>query len=169
MTVDTISLIMQVLSLIIAIYISIINNLKNVYIINFIFNAVQLIMYLCIGDKVTAISYIIIVARSFVVLYRDKIHCSIVPWLFCLAHVLTYIFTGSNITQLISTITPCVMTLFQWFAKSNQNIRVGSALTNAAWFMYNLLSGLYIAAIMRVVLVLSNVITYVHNRGHVEE
>ena len=65
-------IIAQIFVVIINLYIATTENNKHIYVVTFLFNFSNLIMYLLNDDKTTSIVYIIISLRSFLYIFKDK-------------------------------------------------------------------------------------------------
>ena len=65
-------IIAQIFVVIINLYIATTENKKHIYVVTFLFNFSNLIMYLLNDDKTTSIVYIIISLRSFLYIFKDK-------------------------------------------------------------------------------------------------
>ena len=146
-------------------YIAFSDSRKNIYITTFLFNTVNLCMYLVKKDEVTVIMYIFITLRSFVYIYREKYinrkylkH--IIPFTFIIIQMTIGFALMTNLWQLLSILTPCYVCYYTWYAKDLQNMRTGNMINNLSWGIYNLHSELYIAFISRIATVISNIIAY---------
>lgn len=62
-------IITQIIVVLINYYIATTENKKNIYVVTFLFNFSNLVMYLANKDKTTAILYIVISVRSFIYIY----------------------------------------------------------------------------------------------------
>ena len=154
----------QIVVVIINSYIAITENKKNIYLVTFLFNFANLIMYIVNKDKTTAILYIVITVRAFVYMYKDKYNYVIIPIIAILAQLIVGFSSIDNIIQLIPILTPCWVCYYMWFCKTTQQLRVNNAVCNFAWFVYNLVGGLYIVAISRIITVIVNIIEYNKHR-----
>ena len=47
-----------------------------------------------------------------------------------------------------------------WFNKTTQELRIGNIIANSAWFIYNIVTGLYLVAAVRLVTIAANSIQY---------
>lgn len=167
MTIELI--ILQIISVIVNTYLSFTENKKNIYVVTFLFNFLQMLMYLFKDDMTTVLSYVIIVVRSFVYIYKDKFKTKhIVPWTFVAIQLVVGFMTMENYLQLISIITPCIVILYLWYCKTTQGLRVGNIVNNTAWGVYNALTGLYIIIITRVIAVITNSMGLWKNRNKKE-
>lgn len=155
---------MQIISVIVNTYIAFTEKKKRIYIATFLLNLAQLLMYLFNNDTTTALIYIIIVVRSLIYLYKDKIKNNIVPYIIIAIQLLIGIFTIESPLQIMSILIPCYSCWYLWFYNTTQELRIGNILANLAWAVYNFCSGLYIILIMRAITVLSNFIAYIKYR-----
>ena len=156
---------LQIIVVITNYYIATTENKKNIYITTFLFNFFNLIMYLLNGDATTAISYVIISARSFIYIYKDKLKSIAIPIICILIQLFIGITTIDNIWQLIPIITPCFVCYYMWFAKTTQQLRIWNAVCNGLWGVYNFQTGLYIVMVSRVITVITNLCAYFYHRN----
>lgn len=80
-------IIAQIIVVLINTYIATTENKKNIYIVTFLFNFANLVMYLLNGDKATSIIYIVISLRSLIYIYKDRFKTIIVPIICILAQL----------------------------------------------------------------------------------
>ena len=154
----------QLIVVLINAYIATTEKIKNIYIVTFLFNLANLIMYAVKGDKTTSLIYIVINIRSLVYIYKDKIKSPIVPFIAIALQLIVGFTTIENIWQLIPILTPCWVCYYMWFCKTTQQLRINNAICNFAWLIYNFKTGLYIVAISRLITVLNNIVVYTRNR-----
>lgn len=157
----------QILCVIVNTYISFTEKKRNIYIATFLFNLFQLFMYFFNDDKTTALVYVIGTIMSFVYIYKDKIRFKarhIIPVFFVACQLILGFMTMQRPIQIISIITPCVPTLYLWYCKNTQGLRIGNIITNTSWGVYNILTGLYIVVITRVIAIITNVIAFIQNK-----
>lgn len=158
-------LISQLVVVIINVYIATTENKKNIYIVTFLFNLSNLIMYMLNKDVTTTAMYIVITLRSLVYIYKDKINIIIVPIIAILAQLIIGFTTIENMWQLIPILVPCYVCYYMWFNKTTQHLRINNAICNSLWFVYNIYSGLYIASISRVITVTANIVQYYKHKN----
>lgn len=157
-------IIMQIIVVLINYYIATTENKKNIYIVTFLFNFANLIMYFLNQDLATALIYVIISLRSFIYIYKDRIKSIVVP-IICIVVQLAVGFTAiDNLWQLIPILTPCLVCYYMWFSQTTQQLRVWNAICNGLWGVYNFKTGLYIVMISRVITVIMNVCAYIYNK-----
>ena len=155
--------IMQVITVLVNIYISFTEKKKRIYISTFLLNFAQLLMYKFNNDTTTTMIYIVITIRSLLYINKDVFKTNIIPYLAILCQLIIGIVTIENPTQLLSILIPCYSTWYLWFYKDTQKLRVGNIIANTAWAIYNIISGLYIIIIMRIITIVSNLIAYARN------
>lgn len=96
-------IIIQIILVIINSYLAITENKKNIYVVTFLFNLANLIMYAIKGDKTTVIIYVVITLRSLVYIFKDKlIKYNFIPIAFILIQFGLGIMTMDNPWQIIS-------------------------------------------------------------------
>ena len=152
--------IMQIITLIVNIYISFTEKKKRIYIATFLLNFAQLLMYYFNNDTTTALIYIVITVRSLLYIYKDSFKTHLLPYIAIAFQLIIGYFTISNYTQIISILIPCYSCWYLWFYKDTQKLRIGNIIANFAWAIYNILGGLYIILIMRLITIASNLIAY---------
>ena len=108
-------LISQLIVVLINTYIAFTERKKNIYIVTFLFNFANLVMYLFNNDKTTAVIYVVISVRSLVYIFKDIIinklgRLSIAVPILCIVVQLLVGFTQiESLWQLIPILTPCAM------------------------------------------------------------
>lgn len=157
-------IIAQIIVVLINTYIATTENKKNIYIVTFLFNFANLVMYLLNGDKATSIIYIVISLRSLIYIYKDRFKTIIVPIICILAQLFIGFTNIENIWQLIPIIVPCFVCYYMWFCKTTQQLRIWNAICNGLWGIYNFQTGLYIVMISRIITVIVNVFAFIKNR-----
>lgn len=156
-------IIAQIIVVLINTYIATTENKKNIYIVTFLFNFANLVMYLLNGDKATSIIYIVISLRSLIYIYKDRFKTIIVPIICILAQLFIGFTNIENIWQLIPIIVPCFVCYYMWFYKTTQQLRIWNAICNGLWGIYNFQTGLYIVMISRIITVIVNVFAFIKN------
>lgn len=154
-------IITQIIIVFINYYIATTENKKNIYIVTFLFNFANLLMYFFNDDKTTTITYIIIALRSLIYIYKDKLKTHIIPILFISLHLFIGFYNIKNIWELIPIIIPSLVCYYMWYSKNTQELRLWNAFCNACWSIYNLKTGLYIVMISRIITVIMNLSQYV--------
>lgn len=153
----------QIVVVLINFYIATTENKKNIYIVTFLFNFANLIMYFFNGDKTTVFIYIVISIRSFIYIYKDKFKTILIP----IIAIIVQLFVGfnniENLWQLIPILVPCFVCYYMWFSKNTQELRIWNAVCNFLWGIYNLVTGLYIVMISRFLTVIFNLFAYMKN------
>ncbi|MBR1540975.1 MAG: YgjV family protein [Clostridia bacterium] len=152
--------IMQIISLIVNIYISFTEKKKRIYIATFLLNFSQLLMYYFNKDITTSFIYIVITIRSLLYIYKDNFKTNLIPYTAIVIQLLIGYFTIENTSQIISILIPCYSCWYLWFYQDTQKLRIGNIIANFAWGIYNIIGGLYIILIMRLITILSNLIAY---------
>ena len=156
--------IMQIVTIIVNIYIAFTEKKKRIYIATFLLNLSQLIMYFFNGDITTALIYIVIVIRSFIYIYKDKIKTNNIPYIIIIIQVLIGVLTMEDNLQIISIVISCYSCWYLWFYNDTQKLRIGNIIANTAWGIYNICNGLYIILIMRAMAIASNWIAYIKRK-----
>ena len=152
---------MQIITVIVNIYISFTEKKKRIYIATFLLNLAQLIMYFFNSDLTTALIYVVIVIRSFVYIYKDKIKNDLIPYLVIMIQITIGFATIENSLQILSILIPCYSCWYLWFYNDTQKLRVGNIIANTVWAIYNVYTGLYIILIMRAITIGSNFIAFI--------
>lgn len=152
---------MQIITVIVNIYISFTEKKKRIYIATFLLNLAQLIMYFFNSDLTTALIYIVIVVRSFIYIYKDKIKNDLIPYLIIMIQITIGFATIENSLQILSILIPCYSCWYLWFYNDTQKLRVGNIIANTVWAIYNVYTGLYIILIMRAITIGSNFIAFI--------
>lgn len=160
---------MQIISVIVNTYIAFTEKKKRIYVATFLLNLAQLLMYFFNNDLTTGLIYIIIVVRSLIYIYKDKIKTNIIPYIVIIIQLLIGIFTIENPLQIISVLIPCYSCWYLWFYDTTQKLRIGNIIANLAWAVYNICCGLYIVLIMRAITVGSNFIAYIKFKNNKEK
>lgn len=157
-------IIAQIFVVAINLYLATTEDKLKIYIITFLFNFSNLIMYIVNGDKATTIVYIVISLRSFIYIFRDKFKTPIIPICVISCHLILGFFTIENVWQILSIVTPCFVCYYMWFWKTTQKLRVGNIINNTLWLIYNIHGGLYIVVIARLVTISGNLFNLIKNK-----
>lgn len=160
---------MQIITVILNIYISVTEKKKRIYIANFLINFSQFIMYFVNDDLTTALIYSVIVIRSFIYIYKETFKTNIIPYIAILVQILIGYFTLNNSLQIISIVISCYSCWYLWFYNNTQKLRIGNIIANTAWAVYNICGGLYIILIMRIITILSNLISFVKRKNELSK
>lgn len=108
--------------------------------------------------------YIFITLRSFIYIYRDKYNKKELGYLIPLTFIIIQIILGlcfiEKYIQLISICIPCYTCYYMWFNKTTQDLRIGNIIANSLWFIYNVITGLYLIALVRLITIGVNSIQY---------
>ena len=160
---DKILIILQVVAVLVNVYIAFAKK-KNIYITTFAFNFINLCIYIYLGDITTVISYILISLRSFLYIFKDKLKVKLLPITFIVLHILFGLFTMSNYVQILSVIAPCLTCLYMWFSEDEQQLRLGNIGVASVWCLYNGILGLYGLVISRLITIVANIISYIHDK-----
>lgn len=162
--------IMQIIVVLINTYIAITEQKKHIYIVNFLYNFSNLLLYFFTQDTTTVCIYILISLRSFVYIYKDKLYKhKWIPILFILLQILVGIITIENFWQVLTILAPCYVCYYLWFYETTQQLRIGNIINNFLWFIYNFVSGLYIIAISRIITIIVNLITYTYKHKNLRQ
>lgn len=153
-------IIFQIISVIINVYLAFCKNIKDIFIINFLFNLAQLLMYLFNDDLTTTLVYIIIVVRSFLYIYKEKFKTNTLPWIIISLQLIVGFCTIENGWQLLSILIPCYSCYYLWYGKDTQELRIGNMVINGLWGVYNGVNCLFIVMIMRIITFTANLIAY---------
>ena len=160
-------IIFQIIALIVDGYIAFSNNKKNVLLMTFVFNFLSLLLYFFIKDYSTVISYILIVTRSLVYIFQEKIKkykfSFLIPITFMSLHIILGIKTITSIWGILPIIAPCIVCYLLWFVKKRQNMRLLQALSDLLWFIHNIYSGLYIISLSRIISIILGLLAYKKN------
>lgn len=157
-------IIVQIIIVLINAYIATTEKKTRIYIVTFLFNLANLIMYYINDDSATAILYVIITTRSFIYIFKDRFKTIVIPMLMILIQLLIGFKNIENLWQLIPIITPCLVCYYMWFCRTTQQLRIWNAVCNGFWGIYNLKTGLYIVMVNRFITVAVNVVSYLKNR-----
>lgn len=152
---------MQIITVVVNIYISFTEKKKRIYIATFLLNLAQLIMYFYNNDLTTALIYIVIVVRSFIYIYKDKLKNDLIPYLIIMIQITIGFITIESGAQILSILVPCYSCWYLWFYNDTQKLRVGNIISNTVWAIYNIYTGLYIILIMRAITIGSNCIGFI--------
>lgn len=157
-------IVLQAVACGLGIYQSRTENKKNIYLTTFLFNMSCLLVYLAIGEISTVLSYILITVRSYIYMFKDKLHYHIIPIGFIVIHLIVGFMSITNPWQLLSILAPSFTCFYMWYGKDTQQLRLGNIVNASLWLVYNIYCGLYILCINRVITIGSNVIAYVQKR-----
>lgn len=161
------TILLQIIAVILNLYTAFTNNKKNILIATFAFNTFCLLIYALINNKASVISYILIVSRSTVYLFQNKLKqirfSFLVPIGFILMHILFGINTYISIWNLIPIVAPSICCYLLWFEKSRQKMRLEQLMSDSLWLIYVIHSGLYILSISRIVSIISGFMAWTKN------
>lgn len=145
-------------------YIAVTENKRNIYIVTFLFNLLNLIMYLFKGDITTMTLYVSVTTRSLIYIFKDRIiQYNIIPIGFILLQIILGILTMTNYWQIISISVDCFSCYYLWYFDTTQKLRVGNIIANTDLAVYNIVNGLYIASISRFITIAVNSTAYIKN------
>lgn len=143
-------------------------SIRKIFVVNFLFNAFNLLCYYINGDMATVYLYIVICVRSAVYIYRDRIKKYgwhfVVPLAAIAVQTLVGFTAIDSLWQLIPIVSPCYVNYYLWFYDNTQKLRIGNMVNNGLWGIYNGVTGLYIIAAGRAVTVIMNLISYLKHR-----
>lgn len=163
-------IITQIITLIFQFFISSNEKLKNIFLLTFILNLLNLACHFLNKDYATSIVEIFIVIRSFIYIYKDKLKAykynNIIPMFFIIIKPFVGLFAIKNPLQIISILIPSYTTYYMWYYETTQKLRVGNIIGNAFWAIYNLLTGLWILSISNMITVIMNVIAYINKNNN---
>lgn len=156
----------QVLALLCNTFIAFSRSKRNVYIANFLFNVFALLTGFFQGDYGLCLSYTIILYRSAIMLYKDKIksQCKHFSLTFIVAHIVLGIISWENIWSVIPIIAPIIAGSVMWYSDDLQLYRLSNILNNTLWGIHNFQSGSYILVLVRLYNVTINGVAYCSNR-----
>lgn len=158
-------IIVQIIIVMINTYIATTENKIRIYVVTFLFNLANLIMYFINDDIPTATLYIVITIRSFIYIFKDSCKTVVIPVVMILLQLIVGFTSIENIWQLIPIIIPCLVCYYMWFCKTTQQLRIWNAICNGFWAIYNLKTGLYIVMLNRIITVFINLFAYANNRN----
>ena len=162
-------IVFQVISLIFQFFIANIKNRTYVMILTFLLNISNLLCYLLNDDMTAFYSAIIICIRTFVYIFMEKIKEHKWHWIIPSIAIIIQFFIGmktiGNIFELIPILVPCYTCYYLWFYANLQKLRVGNMIGNTLWFVYNVVTGLYILSLSRIITVAINGESYIKNRN----
>lgn len=160
-------IITQIITLIFQFFISSNEKLKNIFLLTFILNILNLICHLLNKDYATVFVEIFIVIRSFIYIYREKLkkykHSYVIPWFFIIIKPIVGLLAIKNGLQIISILIPSYTTYYMWYYTTTQKLRIGNIVGNLFWAIYNLLTGLWILSISNIITIIMNVFEYIKN------
>lgn len=155
-------LFLQIASVFVNAYIAFTTNTKRLYWANFLFNALNMAIYAYMRDWPTVLSYVGITTRSYAYIYKNRFRTNALPVIFCLFHIVTGLAVLQNPWQVCTVIAPCVLCISMWFFKGRfQALRIGNMLNAGLWLVYNLFTGIYLIAALRVLAILANATAYI--------
>ncbi len=155
--------ILQIVAVIVNIYIAFTKK-KNVYIATFVFNMVNLVVYIFMKDYVSIASYILISTRSLLYICKDKFHTKLIPIVFIIMHIVFGLCLLDRPIQLLSILAPCTTCTYMWISKTEQHLRIGNIIVATIWGVYNFSLGLYGIFICRIITIIANAISLYMNR-----
>ena len=155
---------LQVIAVLIQVYIANTKKVVNVMLATFLFNVLTMLCYLYIDDITTVYMYILIIIRSFIYIFKDKLEkYNFIPLGFIIIQLVVGFITIENFFNIISILVPCYTIYYMWYYKTTQKLRVGNIISNGLWGVYNAIIGLYIIMVARIITVIVNIIVYVKN------
>lgn len=164
---------LQIISFVVAVYIAFSHKKKNILIATFMFNFLQLALYLIIKDYSTAYSSILINIRSIVFLFQDKIKTNrvgnIIPFLFVIAHITVGVTHIEHWYQTFTMIAPIIIILSLWFEKNRQRMRVEQSVSDILWIVYNAIAGIWIVSAVKTLCVFMSIIAMIKNKDTIEQ
>ena len=161
----------QIVAVLTSIYIANTKHIKRIMIATFIFNLFNMFCYYMQDDLMTVYMYILIVVRSFIYVYKEKLDkYSFIPFFFIALQVIVGVVTMQHWYNIFAIIIPCFTIYYMWFYKTTQKLRVGNIIAAGLWFIYNIITGLYIISISRIITIIVNSIAlYVHRKDALYE
>ena len=160
----------QVVAVLTQIYIANTEHIKRIMIATFLFNLFNMLCYFLQGDMMTVYMYILIVVRSFVYIEKDKLDkYTFIPIGFIIIQTIVGLTTLQYWYNILAIIIPCYTIYYMWFYKTTQKLRVGNIVSASLWFAYNIITGLYIISISRVITVAVNAIALRTHRKELRE
>lgn len=111
-------IVVQIIIVMINTYIATTENKIRIYVVTFLFNLANLIMYFINDDIPTATLYVVITIRSFIYIFKDSCKTVIIPVVMILLQLIVGFMSIENIWQLIPIIIPCLVCYYMWFCKT---------------------------------------------------
>lgn len=155
---------LQLVGLTVNLIIAFVNDTKKIYWLSFLFNAVNLILYIITNDWAAVLSGTLITLRSFLYIYKDKIRSNWTPVIFCAMHITLGLLFMQTPWQVLTIVAPCTVCLSMWFWKGHyQKLRFGNIVNAGCWLLYNIHTGMCLIAICRVLTLVANVVALYQN------
>lgn len=162
-----ISIVLQICAVAIDAYIAFSNNKRNILIATFSFNFLTMLLFLLLGDFPTVYSCILIVSRSFIYIFQDRLKkyriSFLIPVIIMICHLVIGMRAATSWWHILPILAPIIVCFLLWFEKSRQNMRIEQAMSDTLWLVYNIHCGLYILCISRVISILCGITAYVKN------
>lgn len=136
------TIVAQMITVAIGIYLGFSQDRKHVYVATFAFNLANVIMNAANNDAATAAIGVCIAIRSFVYIFRDRCHDKKVLWygvpIAAIAAQLAVGWTNINSPWLlIPTLVPAFVCWYMWFDKNLQRMRIDGVICNILWTAYH--------------------------------
>lgn len=154
--------IVQIFQVIYSCYIMFLKKKKNMLINMFISNAISLIIFLIADLKSAFLTTLIIAIRSFLFMFREKYKTNFIFYFCLILHILSGIITFDGFISLLPMLTAIISVFIIWFG-NEQQIRFGLIIPNIMWVIYYCIFGLYISAVFNMIVIISQVISYIKN------
>lgn len=151
--------IMQVLGLALNIFIALTHDTKKIYLFTFLFNVVNLTIYILTQDWAACVSGVLITLRSFAYMHKERVNGQWMPWVFISLHIFLGLMLMTNLWQIATIMAPVTVCYTMWFWKGQfQKLRVGNIINAGLWLVYNLHVGLWITALCRLMTIAANLL-----------
>lgn len=160
------TIVTQTLALCCNTYVAFTKSKKHVYVASFMFNVFALLTGLFQQDYGLCVSYILIIYRSLVIIYKDriKVKCKHFAFTFIIAHIVFGIITWKDLWSIIPVITPIFTGSILWYSDNLQLYRVNNILNNLLWSIHNIQSQSYILVVTRVYTIMINIVAILKRR-----
>lgn len=151
-------IVIQIIQTIYSIYIMFLNKKKNMLINTFISNIISLVLFQITGLGAASLTTILITFRSFLFTFREKYKTNIMFFLCLALHILAGIITFTGFSSLMPCITAIIAVVVFWFG-NEQQIRIGTTISNLIWVIYYAINGIYISAITNIIIILFTIVS----------
>lgn len=155
-------IIVQIFQVIYSSYIMFLDKKKNMLLNMFISNALCLLVFGIAGLHSAFITTITITIRSFLFMFRDKYKTNFVFYFCLILHIISGVVDFSGFISLLPSITAVISIFILWFG-NEQQIRLGLLIPDLIWFIYYIISGIYISAIFNFITIIFKFVSYIKN------
>lgn len=145
----------QIVLTLIFVYITMTKSNRNALIANLVAAGFNTTMRIIMQDYLTAVICAFIGIRTLAYLYCHKIDIHITPWFFIISQAAISFALFANPIQILSLFASCWSCWYMWYWYRDVKLyKIGGIICNLSWFAYDVYSGLYIAAINGMFMVL---------------